>query len=137
MKKISLLTIVILINAGFIFLECKQQKDTPEKIIAQFLVKQFDSFNASCKTLQVAVENNKNDEQQFQDLFLKARLAYKNFEWAAEYFEPATSRFVNGAPVQEIEISGQVFEPAGLQVIEGLLFLKYDTTKRNEIINQL
>ena len=62
---------------------------------------------------------------------------YKRFEWAAEYFEPATSRFVNGPPVEEAELSGQVFEPAGLQVIERFLFPVYDTAKKTELINQL
>jgi len=44
--------------------------------------------------------------------------AYKRFEWAAEYFDPAATRTVNGPPVQEVELSGVVIDPGGLQVIE-------------------
>lgn len=65
-------------------------------------------------------------------------MAYKKIEWATEYFAPATSRFVNGPPVPEIETSGpQVFEPAGLQVIEGFLFPKYDTLHKKELTQLL
>ena len=77
------------------------------------------------------------DEKKLQRLFLAARLAYKRFEWAAEYFEPAASRSVNGAPVQEVELSGQVFEPAGLQVIEGYLFPQVDTARVQDLVRQL
>ena len=33
--------------------------------------------------------------------------------------------------------NGQIFEPAGLQVIEGFLFPKYDTTQKKELMRQL
>jgi cytochrome c peroxidase len=101
-------------------------------------VAQVDSFAACSRLLQAAAASGSGDEKQLQGLFLRTRLAYKNFEWAAEYFVPATSRFVNGPPVQEVEMAGhQVFEPAGLQVIEGYLFPKYDTTRKKELIRQL
>jgi cytochrome c peroxidase len=59
------------------------------------------------------------------------------FEWAAEYFEPAATRTVNGPPVQEVELSGVVIDPGGLQVIEGLLFPSFDTANRAELVRQL
>ena len=94
---------------------------------------QVDSFKMVCS----AMKDSMIDEKQLQELFLNARIAYKKTEWAAEYFEPATARFINGPPVPEIEKSGQVFEPAGLQVIEGLLFPHYDTAQKKELIRQL
>ena len=73
-----------------------------------------------------------------QDLFLQLRLAYKRFEWAAEYFVPATSSLVNGPPVQEVEMPEiRIIEPAGLQVMEGLIFPKYDVQRKKELIVQL
>src|SRR6202012_1483125 len=88
--------------------------------------------------LLAAVKSGTADEKQLQQLFLDLRISYKKFEWAAEYFDPAGSRFVNGPPGQEIETTnGQIFEPAGLQVIEGFLFPKYDTTQKKELIRQL
>ena len=44
---------------------------------------------------------------------------------------------MNGPPVQEVEISGQVFEPSGLQIIEGLLFPVYDSANKKELLKQL
>ncbi len=73
-----------------------------------------------------------------QRLFLRARLAYKRVEWATEYFDPATSRFVNGPPVEEVEAASHaVFEPAGLQVMEGYLFPHYDTARRPLLLRLL
>lgn len=78
------------------------------------------------------------DEALLKQQFLDLRVAYKKAEWAVEYFDPANARFVNGPPVQEIEItSGQVFEPAGLQVIEAMLYPKFDPSKKQDIIRQL
>lgn len=138
MKKIAFIGFFILLISGYCFLSCKRANQHPEKAIAQTLIAQVDSFSANKDKLLAAAKSNTATEQQLQQLFLDVRLSYKKIEWATEYFDPAGSRFVNGPPVQEIEMSnGQVFEPAGLQVIEGLLFPKYDTTQKKELIRQL
>jgi len=123
---------------GYVFFSCTEQKIKPEKQIARDLISQIDSFAALCSSLKAGVEGSSFVEKgMLQRQFLKARLAYKRFEWAAEYFDPAATRIVNGPPVQEVELSGVVIEPGGLQVIEGYLFPSYDTTKRSEIVRQL
>ncbi len=110
----------------------------PEKAIAQTLLAQVDSFIAAKDKLLVAAERSQVNEKELQQLFLQLRLCYKRFEWAGEYFSPAESRFVNGPPVQEIEVAnGQIFEPAGLQVIETYLFPKYDSKNQGELIRQV
>ena len=106
---------------------------------------QIDDFEADCAALRRAVEGGDNGERdstgerdgRVQELFLRVRLGYKRFEWAAEYFEPAASRIVNGPPVPEVELSGQVFEPSGLQVIEGWLFPRYDSSRKKDLLKQL
>ena len=99
---------------------------------------QVDSLIACKNELLTAVQGGKADEKQLQQLFLQLRLKYKKIEWAAEYFDPQTSRFFNGPPVQEIEMSsGQIFEPAGLQVMEAYLFPKYDISKKQQLIDQI
>ena len=95
---------------------------------------QVDDFVADCAALQGAVEGGGSGAQ---ELFLRARLGYKRFEWAAEYFEPTASKIVNGPPVQEVELSGQVIEPSGLQVIEGYLFPRYDSSRKMDLLKQL
>ena len=74
--------------------------------------------------------------------FSRCRLAYKKVEAFTEYFLPATSRLVNGPPVAEVEIEEtKMFEAAGLQVIEPLLFpdpapAAQDTASRRELLRQ-
>ena len=138
MKKLFFICGILLALTGYLLVSCNTITVAREKAIAQTLLIQIDSFSAAKDKLLTAVEAGTAREGELQSLFLQTRLAYKKIEWAAEYFAPATSRFVNGPPVQEVEMgSGQVFEPAGLQVIEGYLFPKYDLSKKKELINQL
>jgi cytochrome c peroxidase len=138
MKKIVFIGFFIVLISGYCFFSCKRANQHPEKAIAQTVIAQVDSFSANKDKLLAAVKGGRASEKQLQQLFLDLRLSYKKFEWAAEYFDPAGSRFVNGPPVQEIEMtSGQVFEPAGLQIIEGYLFPKYGAAQKSELIRQL
>lgn len=137
MKRIFLLCLLPLAILVYALFSCRETVVAPEKIIAQTLSAQVDSFAACKNELLKAIEENRS-EQRIQNLFLKTRLAFKKFEWAAEYFSPGTSRFVNGPPVQEIEMTGgQIFAPAGLQVIETYLFPKYDPLAKKELVRQL
>ncbi|HXS36800.1 MAG TPA: cytochrome c peroxidase [Flavipsychrobacter sp.] len=137
MKKHILIAVLLIAMIGSMFYSCKQKTIAPEKSIAQTLSAHVDSFVFCKNKLIASVEGNAN-EAQLQQLFLQARLAYKKFEWAAEYFSPATARLINGPPVEEVEISSpQVFEPEGLQVIEGYLFPKYNVAQKAELIRQL
>ncbi|MCR8560839.1 hypothetical protein KXD93_24490 [Mucilaginibacter sp. BJC16-A38] len=137
MKKFSIIAAILIAISGYLFYSCKRLKPNPEKAIAQTLLAQVDSFAQARNNLLAAVNSNSVDEKKAQRLFLDTRLAYKKMEWAIEFFDPQNSRFVNGPPVQEIEMTGQIFEPAGLQVIESLLFPKYDPKRKPELINQL
>lgn len=138
MKRIAFILIVLISIAGYALFSSGEEKQTPEKAIEQTLLIQVNDFSAFLNDkLQPAVESSKPDEKQLQQLFLQARLRYKKLEWAAEYFDPATTRAVNGAPVPEVEMgSMQVFEPAGLQVIEGYLFPKYDASHKKDMQQQ-
>lgn len=138
-KKRRILYILLIAAAGYVSCDQKPQENPqpPGKKIAQMLLTQVDSFAVLCHTLQIAVEGGNAGEQSLQRMFLRARLGYKRFEWAAEYFEPATARVVNGPPVPEVELSGETFEPAGLQVIEAFLYPRWDTTHKAEIAGLL
>jgi cytochrome c peroxidase len=136
-KKILLISIVIIAVIAVTFFALKPGKSTPETAIKQTLVIQIDSFYNFNNKLLAAVEKSNANEKQLQQLFRDTRLAYKRFEWAAEYYMPIQTRFINGPPVQEVELDGSVFAPAGLQVIENYLFPKYDKTKNKELIAQL
>lgn len=98
---------------------------SPSELVRQKLALQADSFFTAVKSLQKAA-NQTSGKQVLQQRFRQVRLAYKRMEWATEYFDPLTSRQVNGPPVPETELSGQVIQPEGLQVIEELLFPQID-----------
>lgn len=138
MRKFIFIPVLILTIIGYTLYSCKHIIPAPEKAIAQALLIQIDSFKVEKDKLLKMAESTVVNEKELQQQFLQLRLAYKKFEWASEYFSPAVSRFVNGPPVQEVEMgSGQVFEPAGLQVIEGYLFPKYNTVNKKDLIHQL
>lgn len=124
---------------------------TPEQAIARLLsgeVVSFDSLVAG--PLMDAVRDNAG-QARLQALFLETRLAYKRWEWAAEYWNPLLARRINGEPVPEADavvqadptleggIPGRfvVVEPEGLQVVEALLFPRYDTASRQELLGRL
>jgi len=115
----------------------KQVAETPEKIIANRLILQSDSFVRSVKTLRTAILSGKANKQKLQSLFLQSRLAYKKMEWATEYFTPTLAREINGPPVQEVELGPRIIDPQGLQVIEGLLFPVYNTSNKKELLAQI
>jgi cytochrome c peroxidase len=138
MKKLLFIVIVLIVTVGNTFIFCKQKTVKAEKEIEQTILAQIDSFSVICIKLQDAAVNGTSTEADLQQLFLSARQAYKKFEWAAEYFAPEISGMVNGPPVEEIEMQDlRIIKPAGLQVIEGLLFPKYDNSRKQELIAQL
>jgi cytochrome c peroxidase len=122
---------------------------SPEQAIARTLVAQIDSFTGLAGRFHDAVQQHASP-QQLQQLFLQTRLGYKKFEWAAEYFNPAAARLLNGEPVPEAEPvvdadpsqnygpgRVRIIQPEGLQMIEGILYPRYDTTRANELLQRL
>jgi cytochrome c peroxidase len=108
---------------------------TSEAVRGQ-LVLQADSFFKAVQCLQQAAART-GRKQILQQRFREARLAYKRLEWATEYFDPLTSRQVNGPPVSETELSGQVIQPEGLQVIADLLFPVVRVSSRKQLNTSL
>ena len=139
MKKRIVLVILAFIFLGFVnytLFSCNPQP-APETVITHTLLSEVDSLAASKNELLAAVNNGATDAR-LQQLFLQTRAAYKKIEWAVEYFAPVVSRFVNGPPVEEVDIMDKrVQEPAGLQVIEGYLYPKYDSANKKALIAQL
>ncbi|MEN0054597.1 MAG: hypothetical protein AAGC65_13070, partial [Mucilaginibacter sp.] len=139
MKKVVCILIVVMAIAGYALFSSGEEKPAIEKAVAKTLLVQVNDFSDFITNkFEVAATSDTPDEKQLQQLFLQARNYYKKFEWAAEYFDAATTRSVNGAPVSEVEVgSGQIFDPAGLQVIEGILYPKYDASRKQELLQQL
>ncbi len=135
MKKLAVISIVI--ASGYFIWSCKEKKQPAAASIAQYILRELDSFTVANNDLLNAVTHANVTEKNRQHLFLQLRLSYKKIEWAVEYFTPLNARLINGAPVQEAERSGIVSDPAGLQVMEPMLFPNYDSSKRARLIEQL
>ncbi len=138
MKKLFLISALLSLTIGYSLIFCKQKTVRPEKVIQQTILIQIDSFSAICSKLQAALSGESLSGEDLKRDFLLARLAYKKFEWAAEYFTPEITGLVNGPPVQEVEMPDvRIIDPAGLQVIESLLYPVYDSSKKKELVAQL
>src|ERR1700682_2732999 len=111
MKRYIPLFILLTLITCYFSTSCQEEIKSPEKKIAKTLLTQIDSFASLCNKLKTEAESGSTDETHLRQTFLQTRLSFKKFEWAAEYFEPVTSKAVNGPPVQEVEISGQIIEP--------------------------
>jgi len=120
------------------------QKETAarrERKIQEQTFQQVDDFYLFVRdSLRVAIEKEDGDEEVLQTRFLSARLRYKKFEWAAEYFIAPLARRLNGPPSQEVENAdlmdptmAYAINPSGLQIVEGYLFPKYDRAHKKAL----
>jgi cytochrome c peroxidase len=137
MKKYIQFFVSLVIMICVVSIACREKPVIPEKEISRSLLTKIDSFDSVCNRLKLSAGSASMDQTILQQTFLQCRLAFKKIEWAAEYFEPVTARTINGPPVQEVEISGQVIEPSGLQIIENLLFPDFDTTRKRNLLKQI
>lgn len=92
-------------------------------------------------SLLLAVSRKDPEEKKIRHCFIKARLLFKEFEWATSYFTADLTRRLNGPPVQEIENADLLdpslargSDPMGLQVIEEYIYPHIDTLHQNELI---
>jgi len=87
--------------------------------------------------LKYSVESDLSDSL-IQTQFLEAHQSYKRVEMLSEYYSPAVSKSINGPAIPEFEESDNVtVPPEGFQVIEELVFPKYDRKSKEELIQQL
>ncbi|HVZ98437.1 MAG TPA: cytochrome c peroxidase [Chitinophagaceae bacterium] len=136
MKKFAIITAAIIISACFNW-SCDRKRQPATTTISKYILCQLDTFVVAKNHLLNAVNQTRYGEKELQHLFLQLRLSYKKSEWAIEYFTPLNAQLMNGAPVPEVDKSRIVSEPAGLQVIESMLFPHYDSSKKPALKEQL
>ncbi|MBW8687023.1 cytochrome-c peroxidase [Chitinophaga rhizophila] len=114
----------------FTWLACTNRQSsiaTLDNTIHNWLTLHLDSLEAEAEHLQALVAA-RAPEPELKTVFRDCRRLYKQLEWFSAYYAPATSRQLNGPPLPEIEVEeNKASDPAGLQVIEELLF-PYDTS---------
>lgn len=135
--------LIVLILAGAAIPGCFQQhkpvaKSTGTARVKVWMQQHIAGFQNYIKDSLLPVVTQSSDVAVLRQSFLRTRTLYKQVEWGTEYFMPATSRMVNGAPLPEIENEeNKVVQPDGLQVIEAMLYPEPDTSKRAELIRQV
>ncbi|TDO71558.1 cytochrome c peroxidase [Flavobacterium chryseum] len=87
--------------------------------------------------LKYSVQSD-STEAQIQRQFLEAHQAYKKVEMLSEYYAPAVSKSINGPAIPEFEENDKVtVPPEGFQVIEELVFPKYNKETKKELLQEL
>ena len=114
------------------------------KVQKQVLTQMLSFRNYVRDTLFFEVNKEKVDGGKLKQAFLKSRLLFKKFEWAAAYFSADLTKRLNGPPVIEVENADLLdsslvrsIDPIGLQVVEGIIYPKYDDTRKNELISEV
>lgn len=128
--------IVLLFSVLGIFIYCSSNQDKRATLkIKEHLVQDFQTLESATESLAGLAENAR--EAELKKAFLYTRSIYKKVEWFTEYYAPGTSRYINGAPLPEIEVEEtKSFEPAGLQVIEEKLY-PFEEANRKELIREV
>lgn len=123
----------------------QRKYSTRERKIQKEVLAQMVSFRDYVKdSLRIAVGEDKIDTQKVRRTFLRSRVLFKKFEWAAAYFNADLAKRLNGPPVQEIENAdlldpamARAVEPMGLQVLEELIYPRYDVAKKKELVDEV
>lgn len=123
MKKLLVIILCIVCVHAIDLAGCSLASNDAVEQVKGYVGNDIRRFHGYISDSLVPAATAKYDAYELRARFLRARLLYKQFEWAAEYFMPVTSRFVNGPPLPEVENEeNKVFEPEGLQVIEALIY---------------
>ena len=90
-------------------------------------------------TTRLAIAPSVSAAAAAQARFIDARLAFKRIEFLAAYYEPSTTRAMNGPALPRVddeEGPETVYPPEGFQVIEQLLFPEPDASDRQQVVNE-
>lgn len=122
----------------FITFSCyKNDTENPSVYVKEYYFKSIAEANNEAKKLKDAIERE-DRASKLQSLFKHARLAYKKTEFLAEYYSPLTAKSINGPPIPEIDVDDhhRISEPEGFQVIEPILFPKYDLENKRKLLEE-
>lgn len=126
---------VAILLAALTLLSCKDEYKATT--IQQELISDLGKMNDAMALFKSAIERNAAQEEILSH-FKKCRLAYKKVEWALEYFVPKTARFMNGPPLDDIELEeNRAFEPHGFQVMEELIYPEYPKENKKALLREL
>lgn len=119
----------------FVFAAC--QKKNKHEEINKLFQKDITLLIEKVTELKHSVESDAV-ETQIQQQFLEAHKSYKKVELLSEYYSPAVSKSINGPAIPEFEENDNItVDPEGFQVVEELVFPKYDKNNKEELLKEL
>lgn len=127
--------IVLNISLFTMFFGCENKYE--ELTVQEELIQNIEKLSSQCLDFKSIVEESDN-EVKIQHAFDSTRVLYKRVEWAVEYFIPNSARFINGPALDELEVAENTFiPPNGFQVMEELLYPKYSSENKEELIKEI
>jgi cytochrome c peroxidase len=112
---------------------CQKEKPQLEKIHDHVSL-QLDSLYQQIEQNLLAVLTSTDSQDSLQCYFLQSRLHYKKIEHLMEYYAAGTTRFINGPPLDDLEVEEyHAFDPQGFQVLEEMFF-PWDSIYKDEAI---
>ncbi|KIC00270.1 cytochrome C peroxidase [Flavobacterium sp. KMS] len=129
MKKIYCLLFVIA------FVAC--QKKNKHQEVNELFKADITLLIQKVAKLKYSVQSD-STEAQIQRQFLEAHQSYKKVEMISEYYSPTVSKAINGPAISEFEENDKItVPPEGFQVIEELVFPKYNAESKKELVQEL
>ncbi|GAB3768436.1 cytochrome c peroxidase [Spirosoma horti] len=107
----------------------------PAQSVKQAFMKDVNDLDSAVSQLQQVIRGNRSDRIT-QAAFRRARLAYKRTEFLTAYYNPETTRSLNGPNIPDVDDDLRVNAPEGFQVLEELLFPTLDLANHTEAIQQ-
>ena len=119
----------------FSFFSCKNQ--SKQEKINDLFQSDIQVLIEDVSRLELLVKSD-SISTQIQKQFLNAHQNYKKVEMLSEYYFPVVSKAINGPALDEFEEDeGKIVPPEGFQVIEELLFPKYDHRSKEELLKEI
>ena len=132
LRKISITGLLLFIVAALSFFTTKPPQ--PASQVKAFYKRQVAVLVQEIKNFRLLI--GAGDEKKLQQQFLKVRSAYKKTECIVTYYFDFSSIKLNGPAIpffEEEEADLGVQQPAGMQVIEGLLFPGYSIASKKQL----
>ena len=132
LRKISITGLLLFIVAVLSFFTTKPPQPASE--VKAFYKRQVAILVQEIKNFRLLIAAG--DEKKLQQQFLKVRSAYKKTECIVTYYFDFSSIKLNGPAIpffEEEEADLGVQQPAGMQVIEGLLFPQYSISSKKDL----
>ena len=127
--------LTILLALALTVVGCK--KEYKSLTVQQSLLTDVENLEQKINDFQ-AVAEQETEQEKLHQAFTNARMAYKKMEWAVEYFCPDPARFINGPALDELEVAENKFlPPNGFQVIEELIYPKYDLQNKADLVREI